>query len=92
MKKINFIQNREEVLLVGVENGGLAALAWADYIKTQTTGKVRVLADASVWENDVNDKTQDNSFEKRMTNLDKIFVNGGNFPNSKCQTANLNSI
>lgn len=49
MKKINFIQDREEVLLVGIGNGGLGALAWADYIKTQTKGKVRVLADAGIW-------------------------------------------
>jgi hypothetical protein len=37
------------VLLVGLLNGGLAALSWADYIKTQTKGKVRVLADAGIW-------------------------------------------
>lgn len=49
MKKINFIQDREEVLLVGIGNGGLGALAWADYAKTQTKGKVRVLADAGIW-------------------------------------------
>ncbi len=51
LKKINFIQNRDEVLLIGIGNGGLGALAWADYIKTQTKGKVRVLADAGIWEN-----------------------------------------
>lgn len=51
LKKINFIQNRDEVLLIGIGNGGLGALSWADYIKSQTKGKVRVLADAGIWEN-----------------------------------------
>lgn len=51
--KKNFIQNREEILIVGELNGGIAALAWVDYIKMFTKAKVRVLLDAAVWENDL---------------------------------------
>lgn len=92
LNKINWLKDREEVLLVGVGNGGLGALAWANYIKTQTKGKVRVLVDAGIWENDINDKTNDNYFEKRMKTLNKLFVNSGNFPNAKCQAANPDAI
>jgi hypothetical protein len=45
---------------VGLLNGGLAALAWADYVKQYTTAKIRVLADAAIWENEINDKTKRN--------------------------------
>lgn len=51
LNKNNLLQNREEVVLVGVGNGGLAALAWADTIKSNTRGKVKVIVDAGVWEN-----------------------------------------
>lgn len=79
-------------MLVGIANGGLAALAWADYIKAQTNGKVRVLTDASIWENDLNDKTKDNYFEKRLQTMAKLFIGSGNFPNSKCQAAHPDAI
>ncbi len=51
--KKNYIQNREEIVIVGELNGGIAALAWVDYIRTITKAKVRVLLDAAVWENDL---------------------------------------
>ena len=92
MKKISFIQDRDEVVLVGMENGALAALAWADYVKANTKGKVRVILDAGMWENDINDKTKDNYFEKRMKMMGSFWLNGGNFPNTKCQAANSNNI
>lgn len=92
LNKIKWLQDRDEILLVGVGNGGLAALAWADYFKSQTKGKVRVLADAGIWENDINDKTNDNFFEKRMKTMNKLFINGGDFPNKKCQAANQDNL
>lgn len=51
LNKIGWLKNRDQILLVGAGNGGLGALAWADYIKSQTKGKVRVLVDAGIWEN-----------------------------------------
>ncbi len=51
LNKLNWLENREQILLVGVGNGALGAMAWADYFKSQTKGKVRVLADAGIWEN-----------------------------------------
>jgi hypothetical protein len=35
---------------VGVGNGGLAALAWADYIKNNTRANIKLIIDAGVWE------------------------------------------
>jgi hypothetical protein len=49
LNSIKWLQNREEILIAGAQNGGLAALAWADYIKGFTKGKVKVLADAAIW-------------------------------------------
>jgi hypothetical protein len=86
------MKNRTDVISVAVGNGGLGALAWADYIKTQTNAKVRVLVDAGIWENDINEKTNDNYFKKRMKTLNKVFVNSGYFPNSKCQAVNPENI
>ncbi len=51
LNKNNLLANREEIVIVGVGNGGLAALAWADTFKLNTRGKVRVLIDSGVWEN-----------------------------------------
>lgn len=51
LNKNNMLANKEEVVIVGVGNGGLAALAWADTIKASTKGKVKVIVDSGVWEN-----------------------------------------
>jgi threonine dehydrogenase-like Zn-dependent dehydrogenase len=51
MNKNNLLANRDEVVIVGIGNGGLAALAWADKIKASTKGKVRVMVDGGIWEN-----------------------------------------
>jgi hypothetical protein len=51
MNKNNLLANRDEVIIVGIGNGGLAALAWADKIKASTKGKVRVMVDGGIWEN-----------------------------------------
>ena len=45
-------------MIVGAGNGGLAALAWADYIKNHTKGKTRVMVDGGVWENELQQKTK----------------------------------
>lgn len=58
MIKNNLLANREEILIVGIGNGGLAALAWADTIKSYTKGKVRIMVDGAVLENEVNQKTK----------------------------------
>ena len=51
MNKNNLLTNREEIVIGGTGNGALAALAWADIIKSNTKGKVRVFADAGIWQN-----------------------------------------
>ena len=58
MNKNNLLANKEEILIVGIGNGGLAALAWADTIKANTKGRVRVMVDGAIWENDINQKTK----------------------------------
>lgn len=58
MNKNNLLANKEEILIVGIGNGGLAALAWADTIKGNTKGRVRVMVDGAIWENDINQKTK----------------------------------
>ena len=92
MNKNNLLANKEEILIVGVGNGGLAALAWAEIIKASTKGKVRVMVDGGVWENEVNEKTKAPVLENRMKMLDKLFLNGKDFPNTKCQAANKDNL
>lgn len=75
---------------MGVGNGGLAALAWADTIKASTKGKVRVIVDGGIWENELFEKTKTPVFENRLKTMDKFFLNGKDFPNLKCQAANNN--
>jgi hypothetical protein len=38
LNKINFLKNREEVVMVGSFNSGVAALQWSDYFMAQTQG------------------------------------------------------
>lgn len=92
MNKNKLLENKEEILIVGLGNGGLAALAWADTIKASTKGKVRVMVDSGVWENELNQKTNVAVFENRMRMMDQLFLKGKDFPNAKCQAANKNNI
>ena len=73
---------------MGVGNGGLAALAWADTIKSYTKGKVRVMVDGGIWENELFEKTKTPVFENRLKTMEKFFLNGKDFSNSKCQSSN----
>lgn len=92
MNKNNLLANREEVVIAGIGNGGLAALLWADTIKASTKGKVKLLIDGGVWENSLNQRTQAPVFENRMKMLDKLFLNGKSIPNTKCQAAHNDDI
>ncbi len=51
LNKNNMLLNKEEIVIVGVGNGAIGALAWANEFKANTKGKVRVLVDSGVWEN-----------------------------------------
>lgn len=50
------------------------------------------MPDASMYENDKNDRTKDNAFEKRMAAMAKMQLPDGDFPNKRCQAANPNNI
>ena len=56
LNKINFLKNREEVVLVGTYNGGVGALLWSDYIKSQTNAKVKIILDGALYLNEMNHK------------------------------------
>lgn len=92
LNKIGWLANREEIVLVGVGNGGLGALAWAQTFKASTKGKVKVLVDGGIWENEVNQKTKQPVFENRLKTVDKLFLNGKAFPNAKCQAVNPDAV
>lgn len=51
LNKNNMLLNKEEIVIVGVGNGAIGALAWVNTFKANTKGKVRVLVDSGVWEN-----------------------------------------
>lgn len=56
LNKINFLKNREEVVMVGSFNAGIGMLAWSDYFKAQTNGKFKLIADATLFLNAMNFK------------------------------------
>ena len=42
--------------MMGTFNAGIGALLWSDYIKSQTSGKFRVIADGALFLNSFNYK------------------------------------
>lgn len=72
LNKINFLKNREEVVMVGSFNAGIGALLWSDYFRSQTNGKFRVIADATLFLNAMNFKHNVPLIEERMKMVDKL--------------------
>lgn len=66
LNKINWLKNREEVVLIGSFNAGIATLLWSDYFKAQTNGKFRVIADGSLFLNTYNYRHNATYIEERM--------------------------
>ena len=56
LSKINFLKNREEIVIAGSFNGGVAAQLWSDHIKSQTNAKVKILLDSALYLNSMNYK------------------------------------
>jgi len=72
LNKINFLKNREEVVMVGSFNSGVAALQWSDYFKSQTSGSFRVIADATVFLNSLNYENNQTVIEDRMRQIQQF--------------------
>ena len=54
------------MVIVGDFNGGIGALLWSDYIKSQTNGKVKIVLDGSLFLNQMNYKHNQSVIEDRM--------------------------
>ena len=74
LNKKNFLKDREEVVIAGTFNGGVAAQLWSDYIKSQTNGKVKLLLDSSLYLNSMNYKLNQSVIEDRMRQVQKYTV------------------
>lgn len=87
LNKINWLKNREEVVVVGSFNGGIAALLWSDYIRAQTNGKFRIIADATLFLNTHSYRHNNSYIEDRMMMVEKLTMENITFPNAGCAAA-----
>jgi hypothetical protein len=87
LNKINWLKNREEVVLVGSFNAGVGALLWSDYFKAQTTGKFRVIADGALFLNAYNYRHNATYIEERIRMVEKLTTENITFPNAACADA-----
>jgi hypothetical protein len=87
LNKINWLKNREEVVLVGSFNGGIAALLWSDYIRAQTNGKFRIIADATLFLNTHSYRHNNSYIEDRMMMVEKLTMENITFPQADCAAA-----
>jgi hypothetical protein len=84
LNKINWLRNREEVVMVGSFNAGIAALLWSDYFRSQTNGKFRIIADGALFLNSYNYRHNTTYIEERMRMVEKITTQNITFPHSAC--------
>lgn len=87
LNKINWLKNREEVVMVGSFNAGIAAMLWSDYFKSQTNGKFRLIADGTLFLNSFNYRHNASYIEERMKMVEKLTTENFTFPNSACAEA-----
>ena len=57
LKLKNYFFGREEVVIAGSMGGAIAAMHWADTLKSYTDSPVRILADAAIHLNALDVKT-----------------------------------
>ena len=79
-----WLANREEVVLAGTFNGGIAALQWSEVFQRNTKAKVKVIADAAFYLNEYNEKHNVSIIEERMRSIEKIVLENVQLPHSKC--------
>ena len=84
LNKINWLKNREEVVMVGSFNAGIGAMLWSDYFKSQTNGKFRLIADGTLFLNSYNYRHNATYIEERMKMVEKLTTENFTFPNSAC--------
>ncbi len=87
LNKINFLKNREEVVMVGSFNAGIGALLWSDYFRAQTNGKFRLIADATLFLNEFNYKHNATVIQDRMEQVQKFALENATLPNTACAAA-----
>jgi hypothetical protein len=87
LNKINWLKNREEIVLIGSFNAGIAALLYSDYFQAQTNGKVRVIADGALFLNVFNNRHNSTYIESRMRMVEKLTTENITFPHAGCAQA-----
>ena len=71
-------------MLAGSFNGGVGALLWSDYIKSQTDGKVKIIVDGSLYLNQLNHKHNTSVIEDRMRQVQKFNIESSEIPIKAC--------
>lgn len=62
------------MVIAGTFNGGIGALLWSDYIKSQTNGKVKIVLDGALFLNQMNYKHNQSVIEDRMKQVQKYNI------------------
>lgn len=78
------LKTREEVVMVGSYNSAIAALMWTEYLQTLTDAPVKVIADASIFQNALNHKTNSMLQQLRLEQVVKINLEKAEIPNKSC--------
>jgi hypothetical protein len=87
LNKINWLKNREEIVLIGSFNAGIAAMLYSDYFQAQTNGKVKVIADGTLFLNAYNHRHNASYIEERMQMVEKLTTENITFPHKACAEA-----
>ena len=82
------LKTREEIVLVGSYNSAIAALMWTEYVQSRTPSPVRVIADASIFQNTLNHKTKEMTQQLRLEQTAKFSLDNATLPNTACAEAN----
>ncbi len=56
LNKKGWLQNRDQIVLAGTFNGGVAAVHWSELFQRQTKNPIKVIVDAGYYLNDLNYK------------------------------------
>jgi hypothetical protein len=82
-----WLMNREEVVLAGTFNAGVAALQWSEVFQKNTKATVKIISDAAYYLNEQNPQHGQSIIEERMRSISKIALENTTLPHSKCRDA-----
>jgi len=78
------LRSREEIVMVGSYNSAIAAMMWTEYIQTLTSVPIKIIADASIFQNTLNHKSNQMIQQQRLEQTVKFTLQNVTIPNTGC--------